>query len=113
MLGHIKNVRFTNINCCSENGILLYGDTLDRIQNITFEDVNLKLEAKTNWKRDYHDLRPTYKQEVITDNLYAVYAVNASGVKFREFHVEVDEVMQKEMPEPYYVQGCELDLLPV
>lgn len=112
-LGHIRNVCFQNINCCSENGILLYGDTPENIQNITFENVNLKLEAKTNWKRDYHDLRPTYKQEVIIDNLYAVYAVNASGVKFREFHVEADEVMQKEMPEPYYVQGCEPDLLSV
>ena len=111
-LGHIKNVRFTNINCCSENGILLYGDTPDRIQNITFENVSLKLEAKTNWKRDYHDLRPTYKQEVITDNLYAVYAVNVTDVKFKEFHVEADEVMRAEMSEPYYVQGCETDLLP-
>lgn len=110
-LGYIKNVQFSNINCCSENGILLYGDKPDRIQNITFENVSLKLEAKTNWKRDYHDLRPTCRQEIITDNLYAIYAVNASNVKFREFHVEADEVMQAEMQELYYVQGSELDLL--
>lgn len=110
-LGHIKNVRFTNINCCSENGILIYGDTPDRIQNITFENVSLKLEAKTNWKRNYHDLRPTYKQEVITDNLYAVYAVNASEVKFRGFSVEEDERIQEEMQEPYYIKECVRELV--
>ncbi len=102
ILGHIKNVRFTNINCCSENGILLYADTKEKIQNITFENVSLRLETKTDWTRNYHDLRPTCRQEVITDHLYAVYAGNVPDVKFRKFYVEADETMRKEMLMYYF-----------
>lgn len=106
VLGHIKNVRFTNINCCSENGILLYGDTPESIQDITFENVHLQLEAKTRWPKDYHDLRPTCRQEVIVDRLYAVYAVNASGVHFHAFSFEAEERMR----EPYYLKECTAEL---
>lgn len=106
-LGYIRNVRFENINCCSENGILIYGDHKDSIRNLTFRNVTLHLEAKTDWKRDYHDLRPNYKVDVVTDQLYAVYARNASNVKFSDFMLEVEDTLQRELESPYSILDCE------
>lgn len=106
-LGYIRNVHFENINCCSENGILIYGENQESIRGLTFHNITMHLTAKTDWKRDYHDLRPTYKVDVVTDQLYAVYARNASNVKISGFTLEVDEMLQKEMGNPYNIQGCE------
>ena len=105
-LGHIRNVRFQNINCCSENGILLYGDTPESIQDISFEHVYLELKAKTDWTRNYHDLRPTCRESVLTDHLYAVYACHTENVSFVDFTVEVEEALEQEMVGRYYVSGC-------
>ena len=106
-LGHIRNVRFQNINCCSENGILLYADTPENISGISFENVFLELKAKTDWTRNYHDLRPTYKQDVLTDHLYALYACNVNALSFDGFTVEVDEALKDEMVGLYHVQECQ------
>lgn len=105
-LGHIRNIRFQNINCCSENGILIYGDTPESIRDISFEHVSLELKAKTSWTRNYHDLRPTCRENVITDQLYAVYACNTTEISFADFTVEVDEALRREMPEKYYIKNC-------
>lgn len=105
-LGHIRNVRFQNINCCSENGILLYGDTPESISGIFFEHVYLELKAKTDWTRNYHDLRPTYKENVLTDHLYALYACHAENVSFDDFTVKVDEALTQEMVGLYHVKEC-------
>ena len=105
-LGHIRNIRFQNINCCSENGILIYGDTPESIRDISFEHVYLELKAKTSWTRNYHDLRPNCRESVITDHLYAVYACNTTGVSFADITVEVDEALSREMPEKYYIKNC-------
>ena len=105
-LGHIRNVRFQNINCCSENGILLYGDTPESICDISFEHVYLELKAKTSWTRNYHDLRPTCRESVLTDHLYAVYACNIDKVSFSDFTVEVEEALEQEMVGRYYIEAC-------
>ena len=105
-LGHIRNVRFQNINCCSENGILLYGDTPESIRDISFEHVYLELKAKTSWTRNYHDLRPTCRESVLTDHLYAVYACNIDKVSFADFTVEVEEALEQEMVGRYHIEAC-------
>jgi len=105
-LGHIRNVCFQNINCCSENGILLYGDTPESIRDISFEHVYLELKAKTSWTRNYHDLRPTCRESVLTDHLYAVYACNIDKVSFADFTVEVEEALEQEMVGRYHIEAC-------
>ncbi|RPH93781.1 MAG: hypothetical protein EHM72_16065 [Calditrichaeota bacterium] len=42
-LGILKNIRFTDIVCTSESGILLYGVDEGVLENISFRGVNLKL----------------------------------------------------------------------
>lgn len=105
-LGHIHNVRFENINCCSENGILIYGDNQDSIHGLAFHNITLHVMIKTNWRRDYHDLRPNHKVDVVTDQLYAIYARNATNVKFSNFTLEIEDALQGEMKTPYSILDC-------
>ena len=47
-VGYIRNIRFQNINCTGENGILLYGDPSQNISNISFDHVQIRLTKKTD-----------------------------------------------------------------
>ena len=55
--GSISDVRFRDIRCESENGILIYSDD-DKISDISFENVRLKLVKTSKWPVDLYDLRP-------------------------------------------------------
>ena len=105
-LGYIRNVRFENINCSGENGILLFTDTKDSIQNISFRNISLRLTAKTEYSKGYHDLRPTWKEGVITDALYGIYARNVKDIQISGLSLEADNEMQKYIEEPYRIEAC-------
>ena len=48
-LGQIKNVRFENITCRAENGILIYGSEESRIEGVSFHNISLELvDSKLN-----------------------------------------------------------------
>ena len=57
-VGKIRNVRFENIKARGENGILVWGETPDRIENIHFENVQLTLDKWTKYPSGRLDLRP-------------------------------------------------------
>lgn len=45
----LKNVRFNNINCKGENGLLVYGSDKSIIENVTFNGINFELtDSKLN-----------------------------------------------------------------
>ena len=90
-VGYIRNVRFQNINCVGENGILIYGDDSKNIRDITFDGIHVQLEKKTDWPKNYHDLRPNEGNVILEDSLRVLYARNAENVLFRDFSYEIAE----------------------
>ena len=60
--GHIRNVTFENINCSSENGIVICGEKDDSgrnlISGIRMRNVIVDIRRKTDWPLGYLDLRP-------------------------------------------------------
>ena len=56
--GKIKNVRFSNITCKGENGVLVHGTAENMIENITFENVSITMNKWTKWESGLYDLRP-------------------------------------------------------
>lgn len=56
--GAVRNVRFTDIRCRGENGIVIYGDPAGSISNITFGNVRLDILRETPWPSGLFDLRP-------------------------------------------------------
>lgn len=57
-VGQIRNVVFSHILCRGENGIFLYGSEADRIQNILFDGVQMRLTSESRWPAGRYDLRP-------------------------------------------------------
>lgn len=58
VVGSIRNVRFKNIRCRSENGIVIYGAPQGRVDNIRFEKVSVAIERHTPWSSEIFDVRP-------------------------------------------------------
>lgn len=104
--GTIRNVTFSHINCTGENGILIYGDENCNISNISFEDVSLHLEKRTDWAKNLHDLRPCQDNIILEGSLNAVFARNAENVTFRGLNVTVDENMKEYTEQLFDISQC-------
>lgn len=57
-VGQIRNVRFQNIYCRSENGVFVQGWTPDRVDGVVFENVRVELDKWSKWNTGQHDIRP-------------------------------------------------------
>lgn len=55
--GKIENIRFMNVDCEGENGILIYG-LPERIRDIRFEHIRVALKESSRWPKNRYDLRP-------------------------------------------------------
>ena len=106
-VGYIRNVRFQNINCVGENGILIYGDDSKNIRDITFDGIHVQLEKKTDWPKNCHDLRPNEGNVILEDSLRVLYARNAENIHFRNFSYEITEDMKGEVEAPIFIENCE------
>ena len=106
-VGYIRNVRFQNINCVGENGILIYGDDSKNIRDITFDGIHVQLEKKTDWPKNCHDLRPNEGNVILEDSLRVLYARNAENIHFRDFSYEISEEMKGEVEVPIFIENCE------
>ena len=56
--GNVRNVRFENIACESENGVFLYSHPAGRISGLVFENVSLTLRESGQWRDGLVDIRP-------------------------------------------------------
>lgn len=110
-LGFVRNVTFQNINCISENGIMVYGDEHaekgHNIENITFENVRLRMVKKTDWPKDIHDLRPTYEHPMVKGPMAAVYARHAGNVRFENLSYVIEEPVKEYVERDYNVEHCD------
>lgn len=106
-IGCIRNVTFENINCCSESGILLYGDDSVNIDNITFDNVTVRLTKKTDWPKGMRDLRPCPGSIQETGEVHAVFARNVKNITFSHFCSAIDENMRSFAGEPIAVTDAD------
>lgn len=105
-VGHIRNLLFENIYCCGENGVLIYGDESMNIQDIRFRNVSLSLVKRTDWPKQYHDLRPFEGENILEGSLNAVFARNASNITMEDIRISVDSSMEEYMEQPLDVADC-------
>ena len=83
-VGTVRNIRFSNISCQSENGILIYGEQPGLIDNIRFDGISLHLVQSHRYPMGLHDLRPTIGPTTTTLGSAYVHAHNASNIRFRD-----------------------------
>ena len=106
-VGSIRRVRFSNITCESENGILLYSETPDGISDITFDHVSLHLRRKTDHDTGYHDLRPCVGPSFTENTLYYLYARHITRTRLRGCDFTADSVMSDAVIDLMHCVDCE------
>ncbi len=57
-VGVVRNIRFTNILCKSENGIFVYSSDKKNVNDIVFDKVSILLDKWTSESGGRHDIRP-------------------------------------------------------
>ncbi len=106
-IGSIKNVTFENINCTGENGILVYGEANQNINNVTFRNITLSLKKRTDWPKGIRDLRPCIGSGISQGPLHGISARNAKDLTIENFRLTVDDAMKEYMGEEIDVAGCD------
>ena len=106
-LGRVRNIVFQNILCRGESGILVYGSRENRIEEVTFDNVSLHLEAGrlTAASGGNIDLRPALDpaEQLFAHDIPAVYAQHVRGVRFSGVTVTWGDVQ-----EPFFTHGLEV-----
>ncbi len=96
-VGRIYHLQFKDITMDSENGLFLYGEERNRIEDISFENLSLHLHKKTKWDIDQHDLRPYDKKPFLKGKVNLLYLRNASHIHFKNFTYSLEDSIK-----PYY-----------
>lgn len=88
--GEVSDIRFHNISSTSENGIFLGCDTPGKINDITIDNVNLRLLRSTSWPTGVYDRRPCDGEGFISSPTYGIYTENIKNLKVTDFNVEAE-----------------------
>jgi hypothetical protein len=83
-LGEIRNVRFSNILCRSENGVYFSGCEDSRPDNIVFDNVRVEVDRWSRWEGGFYDRRPCDLEGVVKRNNAAFFCANAGRVVLRD-----------------------------
>lgn len=86
-LGVIRDIRFSNLICTSENGAMVYADEPGHIENVSFDHVSIRIARPAAFPGGQQDLRPRVGEGLpkIATNGFLVR--HASGVTFRDCSV--------------------------
>lgn len=86
-IGHVRNIRFSNILCRSEGGVLIQGYKEGLIQDILLDNVCVELVKWSKWPGGRFDLRPTPGVGLPEHATAGIYIKNADRVTLRNCEV--------------------------
>lgn len=101
--GHIKNVRFQNINCTGEGGVFIHGSNDNIIEDLSFENVSVTLDKTSKWDVDSFDLRPCQGEGIIKRKISGFYCDYAKNVALKNVNITCNDNMKQ-----YVAQKVEL-----
>lgn len=78
--GKVENVRFFNITCRGENGVLIHGTKDNPIRDVHFENVSVVLDKTSKWDCGLYDLRPAIDYGLTDSKNSCFYIKNACNV---------------------------------
>ncbi|OFY63632.1 MAG: hypothetical protein A2V64_05915 [Bacteroidetes bacterium RBG_13_43_22] len=106
-MGQIRNVTLRNINCKSENGILIYGTDENIIENVRLENIDLVLtNSDLNEVAGGNiDLRGCldFNKSLISHDIPGLYSQFVKGLTIIDFSLE-----WKEISDPFFTNGIEV-----
>lgn len=87
-VGKIKNVRFSNIQAKSPNGIFIMAHEKNGIENVTLQGVDIELAQTSSWPNGSYDIRPC-PPEIMPHNSKPIGEVTPWGCKVQRKNVPV------------------------
>ncbi len=87
--GEVSRIHFNNIYATSENGVFVGGDTPDKVNHITFDNVNIDLVKTTEYPGMVYDLRPREGEGFLNTPTFGFYIDDASDIDFRKCSVNL------------------------
>ncbi len=82
--GHIKNIRYFNVTCKGENGVLIYSSEDNPVENLVFENCSVHLEKTSKWDCGKYDLRPCIDHGIEESENSAFFIRNAKNVRIEK-----------------------------
>lgn len=107
IVGKIERISFKNITMDCENGIFIYGNDNKNIENICFENLNLKITEKTHWDKKCVDVRPCEEIGIIKKEMNALYIKNAKAIHFSDFSYTIDDNIRSSVGEEILYEKSE------
>ena len=89
--GEVSDIVFRDIQCDCENGVFVSGDVMDKVHDITFENVNVHFRKVSGYEGGIYDRRPCNVEEFIHDDTYGFYIDNASNINIIDCSVSSRE----------------------
>jgi polygalacturonase len=83
-LGVIRDIRFSNLICNSENGAMVYAAEPGHIENISFDRVSIHIDRPAAFAGGQQDLRPNATEELPKMGTSGFLLRDAAGVTFRD-----------------------------
>ena len=85
--GVVSRINFINVTCTSENGCFIGGETPDKVTDLTFRNVDLRLARTTSWPGGVYDKRPCDGEGFVHAPVYGFYINGASDITFADCRV--------------------------
>jgi hypothetical protein len=86
-VGTVKNIRFSNLQCTSENGVYVSGESPDRVTDIRFDQVDVEIEKRTDLEGGIYDRRPCNVEGIIKPGTSGFYLDQARRVEINNSSV--------------------------
>jgi Glycosyl hydrolases family 28 len=86
-VGVIHDVRFSNIICRGENGVVIYAEQPGKIDGIQFDRVSVEINKTTDWPAGRQDFRPKQADQMPQLPTSGFLLRNAANVTLRNCNV--------------------------
>ena len=86
-LGVIRDIRFSNLLCTSENGAVVYAAEPGHIENLSFDQVSIHIVRPSRFEGGQQDLRPNAAEGLPRMGTSGFLLRDASAVAFRDCSV--------------------------
>ncbi len=79
-VGAVKNIYFSNIKCTSESGVYVSAESADKIENVHFDQVEVKIDKTTKIAGGVYDRRPSQVEGLVKSKIAGFYFENVGSV---------------------------------
>ncbi len=86
-VGAVSNIYFSNIRCTGESGVYISGESQDKISNIHFDQVSVKLNKTTKEPGGIYDRRPSNVEGLVKSAVAGFYFENTGNISVNNSEV--------------------------